>query len=773
VSRKAEDLLARWIEHHVVHGERLDPHTLCADHPELEQPLRELIRDYEQLQELMAPTETLAIDEVRKPPEAAEPPRLDGFRTLECLGTGGGGTVYKLEDLKLGRFVAAKVLRREGGLQATAEEMLDEARSLALFDDPRIVRIFEIRSSDGLPVILMEYVEGFELGRIGPSLEYRQRARIIIEIAEAIHRAHTIGIQHRDLKPANIMLDADLQPRILDFGLSSGEATAGHGRGTLAYMAPEQLDHRCQLDDRTDVYALGVVLYELLCGLRPFRGSSNQELMAAISSGEPQLPAELAPEVPEPLQAIALKAMEVDPDRRYASAREMAADLQRYLDHRPVLARPSLYHSLLGLRIHSHLEQIREWLRLKLIYPHEASDLNAAYQRLHSREDDWIALSRSLSFSQIALYLGAFLLLCGGLLYFQGYLLEVVQGLARPLLTLGVPFAGLNITAFALLRRERRAVAVAFFLAAATLLPLLLIMLLREGGLWPAAAGDPQQLLSDGWISNRQLQVATLAATAWSAWLALRTRTVALATTCTLLAVLLHLALLADAGLRQWLESGSWDTLAFWLLPLTGVLSATGVSLETRQKPFFARPLYTAGALLLVLALELLALDGRLLSHIGITLVPFQPAEVASPLLLDTLAAMTLNGVLIYLVAWLLERYGSSLMAATARLLYILSPFAILEPICYLNGVAEYSERYLWLYLGLALGITLLSHFRQRKSFYYAGLFNTGSALWLITDRYEWHDRPLWAVVVIGVGLVVMLAGWALDSRERLQKGGA
>jgi hypothetical protein len=447
----------------------------------------------------------------------------------------------------------------------------------------------------------------------------------------------------------------------------------------------------------------------------------------------------------------------------------MAADLQRYLDGRPVLARPSLYHSLLGRRTHSHLEQIREWLRLKLIYPHEAIDLNAAYQRLHSRGDDWIALSRNLSFSQIALYLGAFLLLCGGLLYFQGYLLEVVQGLTRPVLTLGVPFIGLNLAAFALLRRQHKAVAVAFFLAAAALLPLLLIILLREGGLWPAMSDDANQLLSDGWISNRQLQVATLIATAWSAWLALRTRTVALSTTCTLLAILFHLALLADAGLRQWLESGSWDLLAFWLLPLTGVLSAIGLSLEVRKQPFFARPMYFAGALLLVSALELLALDGKLFAHIGITLTPFQPDTVDSPLLLDTLAAMTLNGVLIYLTAWLLERYGSRLMAAAARLLYIVSPFAILEPICYLNGVAEYSKRYLWLYLGLALGITILSHFRQRKSFYYAGLFNTGSALWLITDRYQWHDRPLWSVVVIAVGLSVMIAGWALDSRERLR----
>jgi serine/threonine-protein kinase len=141
----------------------------------------------------------------------------------------------------------------------------------------------------------MEFVDGFELSQVGPSLQYTQRARTMVEIAEAVHHAHTLGIQHRDLKPANIILDAQLSPKILDFGLSGGDPSRGHGVGTPAYMAPEQLDPSRPIDARTDIYALGVILYELLCGVLPFKGDTTSELISAINRGELRLPAGLSP----------------------------------------------------------------------------------------------------------------------------------------------------------------------------------------------------------------------------------------------------------------------------------------------------------------------------------------------------------------------------------------------------------------------------------------------------------------------------------------------
>ena len=765
---RVQELFERHVEHHVFHAARLRPEDLCAECPGLIEPLRELIRQYDLVNEAL----TMSASAQARPPAQTDDalPNFPGFRTVERLGSGGGGEIYKLEDLELGRLVAAKVIRADNPLHATLDDFLREARSLALFEDPRVVRLLEFRSQADPPVLLMEFVDGFELSHIGRSLEYAQRARVMAEIAEAIHHAHTLGIQHRDLKPANIILDAQLRPKILDFGLSEGDPRRGHGRGTLAYMAPEQLDPDRPIDARSDVYALGVILYELLCGALPFTAASQAELIAAIEAGEPQMPVEIEPAVPEALQAIALRAMEKDPANRYASAREMVLELRRSLEIRPVLARPSLYHSALNRRLRPHLEHIREWLRIKLIYPHEAERLDKVYRSLEAREDDWIVESRTLSLSQIALYLGAFLLFCGSLLYFVAYQSEAIAGLVEPSLALVLPFVGLNVAAYLLYRRERQAAAVAFYLGAVVLLPLFLLILFEEAGLWPVAPENERELLGAGFASNRQLQAAACVACAWSGWLALHTRTVALSTCFTFLALVFNLAVLADLDLRSWVETGSYDVLAVHLVPFFVVTAALGRLVEARRRPWFARPLYLAGVAMFVAILELLALNGKAFEHLGLSMTAFHTPEVSDPVLLDTVTAMTLNGLLIYLAAWLLDRRGSALMKGSAALLFFISPFATLEPLAYLNQVGEYPRRFDWLYLGLALAITFASHFRQRKSFYYAGLINTGVAVWLITDHYEWFDRPVWAVVVGGIGLVVLVVGSGLDTLERRRR---
>jgi serine/threonine protein kinase len=760
-----EPLFARFVEEHVLHGRVLSAADLCGSRADLIAPLDRLIARYRSI--------TSALEGGGSEPDRPEStpnalPAFDGFQTIERLGAGGMGEVFKLRDLTLDRIVAGKVIRRDPGAPATVDGFLREARSMALFADRRIVRIFEFRPDANPPVIIMEHVEGFELGRIGPSLEFSQRARVIIEVCGALEHAHALGLQHRDLKPSNIMVDAQLAPRILDFGLSSGHPYRGHLKGTLHYVAPEQLDPSQPIDRRTDVYALGVVLYELLCGRPPYADSTDEVVIRAIREGQPKLPVEIDPRVPEPLQAVALKAMEPDPRQRYQSALDLAADLQRYLDGRPVLARPSVYASTLGVRVAPHLQQVGEWLRLRLIYPHEAERLRSAYRALDAREDDWIVESRALSYSQIALYLGAFLLVCGSLFYFAAHRwYDAVRGVARPLLVLGLPFAGLNAAAHLLYRRDHKAVAVAFFLAAVGLLPLLLVILFHETGLFVVAPGTPGQFFEDGSISNRQLQVTTLVACLWCGVLALRTRTAALSTVCAVLIFSFGLAVLTDLGLRSWLEDGRWDLLALNAFPLVVVYAGLGTLAERGQRPWFARPAYVAGALLLIAVLELLALDGRAFHYLGISLQSMQAPGVTNRVLIDTLAAMTLNGVGFYALASALDRHGTELQATAARLLFTLSPFAILQPLGYLVRTAEYSPRFDWIYLALALTIALASQTRQRRAFYYAGVLNTGGALYLIADHRAWFDRPLWAVAVIVSGLAALGVGFVLDRRER------
>ena len=774
-SSDLEDRLAQFVEHHVLRGERLPAERLCEGRPDLVAPLQDLIDQYLSLTASIGGAEE-ATGGARVPAPGVLP-SFPGFQTIERLGSGGMGEVYKLRDLTLDRIVAGKIVRRDRPAGIAA--FLHEARTMALFSDRRIVRIFEFRDGDP-PLIVMEHVDGFELGRIGPSLEFAQRARVIADVCDAVHHAHALGIQHRDLKPSNIMVDAALSPRILDFGLSERDPRSGHLRGTVRYIAPEQLDPSQPIDARTDVYALGVILYELLAARPPFDGARDAEIVAAIRAGRPALPVEIDPRIPEPLQAIALTAMERDPALRYQSAHDMALDLRRFIAGQPVVARPSLYAQTLGTRAAVHLQHISEWLRLRLIHPHEAERLRGAYRALDARDDDWIVESRALSHTQIALYLGAFLLVCGSVFYFiASRWYGAAQGVLQPIVVLGLPFAGLNLAARHLLRRDHRVVAVACYLAAVLLLPLLLMILLDETGFLVAPPGTAGQLFPDGAISNRQLQLTTLVACVWCGLLAVTTGTAALSTVFAALTLVFALAVTADFGLRSWIENARWDLFALHLAPLIAVYGGLGALAEQSRRAWMGRPLYWSAALLLIVLLELLALNGRMFHYLGISLQAWPglrqgsgaaATTVSDPLLLDTLAAMTVNGILVYAVAGALRRRGSELMAGAGGLLFAVSPFAILQPLGFLSRTGEYSLRYDWIYLGLAVAIALLSERRQRKSFYYAGLLNTGAALYLIALHRHWLERPSWGVVLILSGLAVLVTGFVLDRRARARR---
>lgn len=764
-SADLEARLARFVEHHVLEGEQLPVDVLCADRPELAAPLGALIQQYLSLTASMDNEGTGSARSRTGAPVV----RVEGFETIERIGAGGMGEVFKLRDVRLGRTVAAKVIRgRSDG--ARVDAFLREARHLALFKDRRIVQIHEVRPEAEPPVIIMEFVEGFELGRLGPSLEYTQRARILEEVCDAIHHAHTLGLQHRDLKPSNIMLDAKLAPRILDFGLSAGDPSSGHFIGSLPYVAPEQLDRAQPIDARTDVYALGVILYELLCGRLPYEGN-ERGIVEQIRHGVPRLPIEIASPVPEPLQAIALVAMERDPALRYQSARDMAADLRRFLDGHAVLARPSLYATTLEARVRPHREHIGEWLRLRLIHPHEAERLQTAYATLDAPEDEWILSSRTLSYTKIALYLGAFLLIYGSLFYFvAARWYERVDGVLLSLLVLALPFAGLNAAAHFLQRKDHKAVAVAFYLAAIAMLPLFLLILFHETNLFVAAEGDPRQLFSNAAVSNRQLQVTSIAACAWCLWLALRTRTSALSTVFAVLMLFLTISVAADFGLRTAIEAERWDGVAVRFFPLVLAYVAMARAGERSRRPWFSTPSYLAAALLFVVVMELLALEGRGLQRLGLSLAPWQSPDVSDPTLLDTIAAMTVNGVLFYGVGSFVARHGGAIANGAAQLLFAIAPFALLHPLGYLVRTNEYSPRFDWVYAASALAVALLSQRRQRRAFYYAGVLNLGVALYFIALHRDWFDRPAWGVAIIAVGLAALAAGFALARLERLRR---
>jgi serine/threonine protein kinase len=284
---------------------------------------------------------------------ATGPVCLDRFELLSELGVGSFGYVFRARDPRLDRIVALKV-QRAGSFasQEDIERFLREARSAAQLKHPAIVSLYEAgQTDDGIGYLVCEFIDGATLEqrlKDGP-LDPATAADFASELADALHYAHEHGVIHRDIKPSNIILDQRGRAHLMDFGLAkrqTGDVTMtsdGRVMGTPAYMSPEQARGAShEVDGRSDIYSLGVVLYEMLTGERPFQGN-RRLLLLQVLEDEPRPLRRLHAGIPRDLEVISLKAMNKSPARRYQAAKELADDLRRYRQGQPILARPIGY----------------------------------------------------------------------------------------------------------------------------------------------------------------------------------------------------------------------------------------------------------------------------------------------------------------------------------------------------------------------------------------------------------------------------------------------
>jgi serine/threonine protein kinase/Flp pilus assembly protein TadD len=266
---------------------------------------------------------------------------LGHYGILSPLGAGGMGEVYRARDTKLNRDVALKILPAEMALDPDRLARFQrEARTVAALNHPNIVTIFSVEEVEGIHFLTMELIEGSPLGKLIPAegLPPAQIVEIAHALAEALAAAHEKGIIHRDLKPANVMMTKDGRVKVLDFGLaketrppscddgtvtSPDRTQAGMVMGTPAYMSPEQIAGRL-LDHRSDIFSLGVVLYEMATGRRPFQGQSSAELASAVLRDSPSLVSDVRPGVPADVVQIVRRCLEKDPNRRIQTARDVA-----------------------------------------------------------------------------------------------------------------------------------------------------------------------------------------------------------------------------------------------------------------------------------------------------------------------------------------------------------------------------------------------------------------------------------------------------------------
>jgi WD40 repeat protein/tRNA A-37 threonylcarbamoyl transferase component Bud32 len=272
------------------------------------------------------------------------------YEILEEISQGGMGIVYKARQLSLNRVVALKMIR-SGQLASwhEVERFHREAEAAANLQHPNIVAIHEVGEHEGQHYFSMDFVDGHSLAELieGNPQPALQSASYVRTIAQAIEYAHVRGVLHRDLKPANVLIDATGQPRVTDFGLAKRmEADSGltHSReilGTPSYMPPEQAaGHWADVGPPSDVYSLGAILYELLTGRPPFCGETATDTLSQVLHDEPIAPRRLNPKVPRDLETVALKCLEKERAKRYPTAAALADDLGRYLEDRPILARP-------------------------------------------------------------------------------------------------------------------------------------------------------------------------------------------------------------------------------------------------------------------------------------------------------------------------------------------------------------------------------------------------------------------------------------------------
>lgn len=356
-----------------LHAGRQDRQRILSQHPELAgmlaclDSLERLIPEGPPLDELPTLTPTPDVEKLPSTILYSGPAaELGKYELLAELGRGGMGVVYKARQKDLDRIVALKMIL---GSQLAGPEQVErfhtEARAAARLRHPNIVQVLEAGEIAGQHYFAMQYIEGPSLDALlrtaPPPLE--QSVRILADIARAVAYLHQHGVVHRDLKPSNIMLGSrpsaaghrpelgepipdNSQPILTDFGLAKlmegGDAMTRTGAilGTPSYMAPEQAASGKNVGPASDIYSLGAILYEVLTGRPPFREATPLDTLVQVIEGEPTLPRQINTGVPRALELICLKCLEKLPERRYASATDLADDLERYLDGEAVTARP-------------------------------------------------------------------------------------------------------------------------------------------------------------------------------------------------------------------------------------------------------------------------------------------------------------------------------------------------------------------------------------------------------------------------------------------------
>jgi serine/threonine protein kinase len=682
-----------------------------------------------------------------------ELPQLPGFHIERKLGQGGLGVVYAAHDEKLDRRVVIKVLRRNAD-EKVRRRVLDEARHTAGLSDPAIVTVFSVLDETDPPAIVMEFVEGYSLDRFAAELSYRQKARLLREVARGLCVAHAHGLIHRDLKPDNVIVGPDMRPRILDFGLAlSLDEASRQGRGfegTPLYASPEQAKGEA-LSPASDVFSFGSLMFKVLTGKAPFAGDSISQVLEAIVSTAPPFLREAAVGVPEDLQAICLACLAWNPADR-PSAELVALELGRFQVGEPVRLKPRLYGDLLRRAISEQSTQAEAWESQRIISREERDSLKSIHRRLLADEDYWLIDARRITPLQVILSTSRWLTVVATV--FSVWMLRGEHALARPWRWL-VPmfFAMALLLAGQIARRGREHLAAASFLVGAALaMAPATLALLAEMGWFATVPAHVLQLFPD--FTNQQVLAASLVALSVSVFGLRQLNMTGFAWTTATLTTTSYISFLL---LFNWLEREP-KIQALWCLPLV-LMEFVALALERAGRVRWTMPFFLIAAIALVGCLDVMAVNGPTLKMLGLPLEQWNYFDEQR----QECFSMVLNGLVFLALMLMAERSASLDLRRASKWLEMLAIFHILSAL-FANALFHREDTLLvrydvWIHFAAAIFFTVLAPIRSRWRMFVGGLVGCGLGGYLLLDLDLVTRKPF--VIGLGVlGLVLALGAY-------------
>jgi hypothetical protein len=700
-----------------------------------------------------------AIDRAVDP--AALPETLSGHRIVAEIGSGGMGRVLLAEDRALGRKVAIKTLApRYADDTRLQARFMGEARALARVSHPHIVRIYNLGPANEPPHFVMEFLEGAPLTRATAALTFPQRAELMRKVVLAADFLHAQGLIHRDLKPANILVGPDLEPKLLDFGLALDLESdhrlskIGEVAGTPEYLCPEQASG-ARLDPRSDVFTLGTILYEVLTGVAPFRAENTRDLLRRIREEDPSLPRRIDPSIPKDLQNICLKALEKAPAHRYASAREMADDLRRYLADEPVLAEPAAYSRLIAGQVSEHLRDLKNWRHDQIISEAEYDALRKRYERLVERDDAWIMEVRRLTLPQVTLYFGAWILAVGAaLLTFFPF--PKLAGAPAVM----VAWAAVLPTAWMGIRTWRSGyyrVAIAYLLAFCLVAPVAMLVTLEETHVATALTRGQvtlelfHRLDFAKQATNAQLWWSLLAALPVCWWLRRFTRAPVFSLMFAAMSAMLCLATLLRLGVLDCLDR---DSGRFYLdlIPCAVLFMAAGFVFERLRMPDDSRYFYPFAVAFTLAALSGVAVYHEPLANWLKATAPWTRGQIEY--------FFILNAGIYFLLDRVFDRFLSSQVRMVGKSFRFVIPGHVMTSLLLLGFSADsVTEQrvFEWLLPAAACLFVFASIPRQMKNFLVSGLVFLAIGVYRLQQEV-FPNRAWWPILLLLAGLGLMLA---------------